>query len=81
MENVLLERLKKIWAGHKGENLQLHIKGDTFGEHTMTSIFNVLVRESYYEGKHHNFLTLATKEARYSILKYGIIYKSQEAQS
>lgn len=94
-EQVIGKVEKKIRASHKGENLQLHIKGDTFRKHIVASIFNTLARESYYEAKQHKFftltksyiekdcvfLTLATKEARDSILKYGIVYKPWATQS
>jgi len=57
-----VEKLFKLVT--KVKNLQLHIKDDTFWEHTMASIFNTLVHESYYEGKQYEFLNLTNQILR-----------------
>lgn len=78
----------------KAGSLRLHLKEETLRhEHTFT-IFKILVHESYYIGKQHEFmglikpkvdknftfLTLTTEEAKDSVLNDIIIFNHEKLQ-
>lgn len=58
----------------KARNLQLHLKDTSLRDHTAHSIFNTLVRQSYYRDKLHEFFTLTKldMEKDYAFLKLAI---------
>ena len=78
----------------KAHNLRLHLKGETLRHEHAFNIFETIVRESYYNGKQHEFmgltkpeldknfafLTLTTEEARDIILKDGLTFNHEKLQ-
>jgi hypothetical protein len=76
----------------KARNLRIHLKGETLRHECASTIFDSLVRESYYNGLQHEFmgltkpeleknfafLTLVTEEARDIILNEGLTYNSEK---
>ena len=76
----------------KARNLRLHLKGETLRHESTSTIFDSLVRESYYNGLQHEFmgltkpeldknfafLTFATEEARDIVLKEWLIYNNEK---
>lgn len=76
----------------QARNLRLHLKGDTLRDIHAHSLFRTLVRESYYEGKQHEFmsltkpdatkdfafLTLLSEETRDTILTQGLHYHHEK---
>ena len=75
----------------KARNMRLHLKGEVLRDHTSTDILRSIVRDSYYDGreieilsltksdndKDFAFLTLTTEEARADILNNGLTYHSE----
>ena len=76
----------------KARNLRLHLKGDSLRHEFASTIFDTLVRESYYSGFQHEFmgltkpeldknfvfLTFVTEEARDIILNAGLTYDNEK---
>ena len=90
-ERVIVKIEKGYQLVTKARNLRLHLKGETlYHEHAYT-IFEALVRESYYIRHQHKFmglikpeldknfafLTLTTEEARDIVLKDGLAYNNE----
>ena len=76
----------------KARNMRLHLKGEVLRDHTATDILRSIIRDSYYDGraleilsliksddaKDFAFITLTTKEVREDILNNGLIYHSEQ---
>ena len=76
----------------KARNLRIHLKGETLRHELASTIFDSLVRESYYNGLQHEFmgltkpelekkfafLTLATEEVRNVVLIEGLTYNNEK---
>ena len=76
----------------KARNLRLYIKGDTLRHEHASHIFEEIVRESYYNGRQHEFmgltkpeldktfafLTLTTEEARDTVLTDGLTFNQEK---
>ena len=75
----------------KAKNMRLHLKGDSLRNNSAIDILRNLMRESYYEGREIEilsltksdadtdfaFITLTTEEARDDILTNGLAYHSE----
>ena len=71
--------------------MRLHLKGEVLRDHTATDILRSIMRDSYYDGreieilsltkpddaKDFAFITLTTEEARADILNNGLTYHSE----
>ena len=76
----------------KARNLRLYIKGDTLRHEHVSHVFEEIVRESYYNGRQHEFmgltkpeldktfafLTLTTEEARDTVLTDGLTFNQEK---
>jgi hypothetical protein len=75
----------------KARNMRLHLKGDILRDHTVTDILKSIMRDSYYDSreieilsltkpddaKDFAFIMLTTEDARDDILNNGLIYHSE----
>ena len=74
----------------KARNMRLHLKGEVLRDHTATDILRSIIRDSYYDGRELEilsltksddrdfaFITLTTEEAREDILNHGLTYHSE----
>ena len=63
-DEMVIEKVKKVYKlVTQACNLRLHLKRDSFKDNQAHRFFHTLVRESYYEGKQYEFMSLTESDA------------------